>query len=530
MKLNLPVTGRAVKFDASANILSTTDLKGMITHVNPDFLSISGFNREELFGRSHNIVRHPDMPVAAFAHLWATLKSGRSWMGLVKNRCKNGDHYWVSAYVTPVLRDGQVVEYQSVRTCPEAGQADAAERLYAELRAGRQPRALRRPRLGLHGRLLAGCGLAIASGIGLASQFEDLLPFASIPTILASLGLCGAWLHWQLRPLQALLGKARSIASNPLSQHLYCGRNDEFGELAFALRMLEMEAGAVVGRIAESSRQLAEHAEHLATSVTSTSDATRQQQQETDQVASAVEQMACSVQEVARNAQQSATAADQTDAAANLGRQEVEATRLRITELEEEVRLATGVVQDVRKHSDAISQVLEVIQGVAEQTNLLALNAAIEAARAGEAGRGFAVVADEVRALASRTQSSTAQIHRIIDSLQQGAEQAVTAMQHSSERATDSLQQAQRASSSLESVNLQINAISGMSLQIASAVEQQSAASEEIQRSLTNIRMAADSNTLSSIKSQQSAQEVADLAGGLRLLAQQFWSSRRGPG
>ncbi|WP_236715548.1 PAS domain-containing protein, partial [Pseudomonas sp. BMS12] len=116
MKLNLPVSQREVAVDPRANILSTTDLKGVISYVNPDFIAISGFSEAELLGRSHNLVRHPDMPPAAFEHLWQTLKARRSWMGLVKNRCKNGDHYWVSAFATPVVRDGKVVEYQSVRT------------------------------------------------------------------------------------------------------------------------------------------------------------------------------------------------------------------------------------------------------------------------------------------------------------------------------------------------------------------------------------------------------------------------------
>ena len=128
MKLNLPVSGRAVNVGSSANILSTTDLKGAVSYVNQDFIDISGYSAAELLGKNHNIVRHPDMPPAAFAHLWQTLKAGKSWMGLVKNRCKNGDHYWVSAYATPVQRNGQVVEYQSVRTQASAAQIAAAER------------------------------------------------------------------------------------------------------------------------------------------------------------------------------------------------------------------------------------------------------------------------------------------------------------------------------------------------------------------------------------------------------------------
>ncbi|MCA8757751.1 PAS domain-containing protein [Klebsiella pneumoniae] len=111
-----------------------------MTYVNPDFIKISGFTEEELLGQPHNIVRHPDMPPAAFEHMWSTLKSGRSWMGLVKNRCKNGDHYWVSAYVTPIAKNGSIVEYQSVRTKPEPEQVLAAEKLYAQLRSGKAAR------------------------------------------------------------------------------------------------------------------------------------------------------------------------------------------------------------------------------------------------------------------------------------------------------------------------------------------------------------------------------------------------------
>uniref|UniRef100_UPI00313C7C59 methyl-accepting chemotaxis protein n=1 Tax=Pseudomonas sp. OTU5201 TaxID=3043850 RepID=UPI00313C7C59 len=527
MKINLPVSGQAVEFDANANILSTTDLKGVITHVNPDFLAISGFDRDDLLGRSHNLVRHPDMPQAAFADLWQTLKRGHSWMGLVKNRCKNGDHYWVSAYVTPVLREGKVVEYQSVRTRPESAQVAAAEWLYGELREGRAPRALRRPILGLRARLLAGCTAACLLAAVLAASLHGQWHHAWLPSAVAGLGLCAAWVHWQLRPLAALLGKARAIADNPVSQLLYCGRSDEFGELAFALRMLEAEAGAVVGRISESARQLAEHAGDLAASVASSSQATRQQQSDTEQVASAIEQMASSVQEVARSAQQSANAADQTDAAASLGCEDVDATRSHIAGLEAKVQQASQAVEALQGHSGDISQVLAVIRGVAEQTNLLALNAAIEAARAGDAGRGFAVVADEVRALASRTQRSTEEIHALIDNLQQGADQAVTAMQQSCQQATASLHQALRASDSLARIKGQVSEISGMSLQIASAVEEQSAASEEIQRSLASIRNAADSNAESGGRSQHSAHRVDELAKGLRELVQQFWDRQR---
>ncbi|MDF3931853.1 methyl-accepting chemotaxis protein [Pseudomonas citronellolis] len=520
MKLNLPVSGRQVEVPEGANILSTTDLKGAVSHLNPDFLAISGFSAEELLGHNHNRVRHPDMPPVAFAHLWATLRAGRSWMGLVKNRCKNGDHYWVSAFVTPIRRGGEVVEYQSVRTRASAAEIAAAEALYARLRAGA---TLRRPRLDLRARLLGGLLLAQALGALLGMALPGLAPAAGVLALVPG----GAWLLWQLQPLQALLARARGIADNPLSQRLYSDRDDEFGELDFALRMLDAQTGAVVGRMADASRQLAEHAGQLAAAVASAGQGTRRQQQETDQVASAMQQLAQSVQEVARHAQHSAVAAQCGERQARAGQDEVRSTRDQLEILEDAVRQAGAAVEQLHGHSAGISRMLAVIQEVAAQTNLLALNAAIEAARAGDAGRGFAVVADEVRALASRTADSALDIHRLVADLQRGAGASVQALRHSCEQAHASLGQAGRAAGALEQIAEQVAAIQRMSLEIAGAIEEQGCASEEIERSLLAIRESADGNASSANRSQDSAARVAALAAELRLLAVHFWEGRR---
>ena len=522
MKINLPVSGRAIDVPPAANILSTTDLKGALTYCNPDFIDISGFTEEELLGRNHNLVRHLDMPPAAFAHLWQTLKSGRSWMGLVKNRCKNGDHYWVSAYATPVVHDGQVVEYQSVRSRAEARCIERAETLYAQLREGRTPRVLKAPRLplGLRMGLSAGAPLVV---LGLVLGLSGVLPL--LPSLAAG-GALGAalalWLMLLLRPLQTLAAQTREIADNPLSQWVYSGRRDELGQIAFALVSLRAEARSVVGRIADSARQLRQDASELAAAVDSSSQATLQQQGETDQVASAIEQMAISAQEVARHAQLSASAASEADQETGSGLQLVEQTRQLVAALADEVQQSNLAIHQLEQHSQDINQVLEVIQGIAEQTNLLALNAAIEAARAGEAGRGFAVVADEVRALASRTQQSTAQIQRIIEHLQAGTGQAVGAMQRSHRQAQVSVEQALQAARALDGITARVGQISEMNIQIAAAVEEQSAVSEDIQRNLCGIRSANESNVVASGQSRHNAEHVAGLAERLQRLVEQF--------
>nr|WP_085621841.1 MULTISPECIES: PAS domain-containing methyl-accepting chemotaxis protein [unclassified Pseudomonas] len=523
MKTNLPVSGRAVEFSANANILSTTNTKGAITYVNPDFINISGFSETELLGVNHNIVRHPDMPPEAFAHLWQTLKDGRSWMGLVKNRCKNGDHYWVSAYVTPMQRDGETVEYQSVRTLPATALVQAAEHLYAQLRSGRKANCLRMSRLSVGMRLaLASTGVNLLCFAALGSLGALAWSHAALSMMLSSL-LLGGLLRFSLRPLDALARKARKIADNPLSQILYSGRRDQFGQVEFALQMLEAETRAIVGRIADSSRQLNKEAEELVSAVDDNNCATLRQQGETAQVASAIAQMASSVQEVARNAQLTASAANLANEESDRGQHLVEQTRQHIDSLASEVQQTSAVIDQLEQHGSEIGRVLEVIQSIAEQTNLLALNAAIEAARAGEAGRGFAVVADEVRGLASRTQQSTAHIQGTIETLRRSTGNAVLAMQRSHSKAEVSVEQALLAARALDGITRRVDEISGMSVQIAAAVEEQSAVGDSIQGSLADISQTTRNSVLASSQSRTTAAHVANLAERLQLLSAQLW-------
>ncbi|WP_371317662.1 methyl-accepting chemotaxis protein [Pseudomonas sp. D2002] len=330
-----------------------------------------------------------------------------------------------------------------------------------------------------------------------------------------------------MRPLGQLNQRARLIADNPLSQVIYTGRSDECGQIEFALQMLEAQVGAVVGRIGDASQRLAGHAAQLVEHLDNSHASSLGQQTQTDQVATAIHQMAASVAQVASHALEASTAADQAGSETREGHQRVDESRDAVLRLAQELARATAVIQQLESHSGAISGVLEVIRTIAEQTNLLALNAAIEAARAGEQGRGFAVVADEVRGLAQRTQQSTNEIQRMISTLQGGARDAVQAMAHSSEHVDASVAQAQQAALALDGISRRVSQITSMSQQIAAAVEEQSAVSEDINRNVVGIRNAGEATVSAGQQSQLSSANVAALAEDLRLLAQEFWGHRR---
>lgn len=530
MKVNLPITANEVKLNRGDNLLTTTNRKGAITYANPAFERISGYSKEEMLGQNHNLIRHPHMPPLAFEQMWKTIKSGKSWMGMVKNRCKNGDFYWVSAYVSPVMRDGQIIEFQSVRTRPDSQQVAAAESCYARLIKNQLPLALRLPVVSLSTTLGSAYLLVFLLGWLLSVFAFSLNPQGAgffLAALWAMVQLCT---HVFLRPLKQLAFKVKEMGDNPLGQYLYTGSRNEIGAIRFALDMQNAESAALVGRMADAASKLQREAQELVEAVCLSSQGNQRQQQETDQVATAVEEMAASIQEVARNAHSSAQAASDADSEVLDGQAVVAASRDITLALEAKINEVSRVIGSLAENTQEISMVTNVINGIAEQTNLLALNAAIEAARAGEQGRGFAVVADEVRGLAGRTQQSTASIGGLIKGFQDDARAAVGAMEASLQQVASSVEKAKNAAEALNEINHKVAAITGSTTQIAAAVEEQSAVSEEIMRSLVRIRAITNDNAAAGLQSQSNAEGMAGLAHNLELLANDFWLSRSAKG
>lgn len=526
MKKNLPITNTEQTFPSTANILSTTDTKGAITYVNDDFISISGFTVDELIGKNHNVVRHPEMPPAAFGDLWERVKAQQSWMGIVKNRCKNGDHYWVSAYVTPVVKDGVVNEYQSVRSKPESDDVQRAESLYKELMEGKVPRKVRKAGMSLQSRMLLAFNASLLLGVVAAVAMTDMeLTSALAVFVVTSLASFAVSIPL-FKPLRSAVNQARKVSDNLIAQHVYTGRNDDVGRVQYAIRFLEAESGGLIGRMADAADQLTNNAHKVMTSITGTAEGVQEQYSETDQVATAVNEMSASIQEVASNAQLTADSAHSASQEADAGRRVVNDTMATIRSLANEVEQASEVIRKLEADSNEISSIVDVIQAISEQTNLLALNAAIEAARAGEQGRGFAVVADEVRSLAGRTHDATDEIKSKIERLLAGSRNAVSVMEHSRQQASDSVEQAANAVDSLAAISSAISTINDMSTQIATAVEEQSAVADEINRSIMTIRSIAERTLEGAQHSEEASAEMIAMSEGLNELAGSFWARK----
>lgn len=701
MKVNTPVTLHEIELEEQDTIITKTDLKGVITYANADFCRISGFTEQELIGKNHNLVRHPDMPPAAFADLWSTLKQGKPWNGLVKNRCKNGDFYWVNAYVSPTEENGRIVGYTSMRTKPSRPQIAQVDSLYRKLSSGQANFALRHGKIvrnSLLDRINPLAWLQALNGpkqlillivtfllgyvlMGVLNQqalrkvqidgplyrqialqkdlIADVLPppeylveswqialemLVADPSELASMAEKSHKLrdefeakhrYWlanlsdgklkttlvenawnpgieflNLRdsrfiPLLLAGNRDEAIAVLPAMKASYINhrqsvdevvklaseeyaalqnmatqivstdnliligislmtliiiavmghlvyrnlmrvgdplyvaevvRHIAVGNLAIeinsagsdsesipaTLKDLQFRLRKLVGLISEKSDQVASESCQMATAANQTAVATQTQYALAGAAAASTDEMTRSIANIANNAQEALEISQQSSSSCEQGVSVINNAISSMQQIAATVREASHTVLSLGSQSQQISSVVQVIEGIADQTNLLALNAAIEAARAGEQGRGFAVVADEVRKLAERTSRATQEIEEMIGSIQIGMKNAVGNMESGVQQVDSGVVLANDAGQSIDRIREDALRVAQVVAEITEALAEQRSASEQIAQHVDEIARISGENSVAAKTSAQSAIELESTSLQLRNSVSRF--------
>ncbi|MFP6559175.1 methyl-accepting chemotaxis protein [Paraburkholderia sp. B3] len=478
MRNNQPVTHREFEIPDNATLMSTTDTQSYVNYANAAFIHASGFSQDEIQGQPHNIVRHPDMPQEAFADMWATLKGGEPWTALVKNRRKNGDHYWVRANAIPVVRNGQTSGYMSVRTKPSRDEIDAAEKLYGQFR---EHKAGKR---GFHKGLIVRTGL-----LGWTSMLKTLpvrwrirsALLVALPIVVAAAAFAGLrgmslaafagsvsfgcflvslWLERQIsRPLEQVLAQALRVASGESQKAVHIDRVDEIGMTLRTISQLGLMFRWLIDDVSEQVITVQRAINEIAQGNNDLSRRTEQAASNVQQTASSMAQMTATVKSNAETALQANTLAGSASDAAARGGQAV-------SEI-------VSTMNEITASSHKIADIIGVIDGIAFQTNILALNAAVEAARAGEQGRGFAVVAGEVRALAQRSANAAKEIKHLIST--------------SVEKVETGSSLVDEAGKTMDDIVAQVKRVSAMIAEIRSATEEQSSGATQIDHAVSDL-------------------------------------------
>lgn len=518
MKKNLPITNQQITLTAQDQLVSTTDLKGLITYANDDFQRISGFSSEDLLGQNHNLVRHLDMPPLAFADLWSRLKAGESWMGVVKNRCKNGDYYWVDAFISPVFENNQHIGYQSVRIKPKNNLIKRAAIAYQAINSKKQKAP--RKRWSIYGLLLGLVLLQILSTLtvlylidnrgwaGLAVGFIGLL----------ILGTAAVFLN----PLKEIYRKALDIVDNPVAQQIYSDKMNEFGALDLALRMQQSQLRTVIGRVQDASKKLGEIAGTTEDAMHQAEQGIINQESHLDNLAGMVDQLDNSIQEIEHSIQGVNTANQHMDKETYRGQASVTASIASVKRMADKLTAVTLSIESLSENAKSISDSVHAITEIADQTNLLALNAAIEAARAGEAGRGFAVVADAVRQLANNTQGVTETITLHIQTIQENINVSINQMLESHQESQVTVEQIEKAGLVLDEMTIAADNVLDSSQRVAVAVEEQAQASNSIVDSLQQLREGAHNTRLQAGVTSRDTDHLTEQIRKMHSLAKAF--------
>lgn len=499
MKINLPVTQVERFLEPGKPIVTKADLKGCITYANESFVNISGFEKHELIGQNHNLVRHPDMPPEAFEDLWKVVEAGQPWRGIVKNRAKNGDFYWVEAFVTPITQNGGIVGYMSVRNAPARDEVAAAEALYRQVKE--KVRAFPYTRLPSKGMELSGfawISATASAGLALTGAVVGGLPGIAIAGVGAVLALVLA-VRLQTGTLAHLKRLERNLAQideGRLAERIEAPPGD-LSTLFTQAEALRIHLRAMFADVLVSAREVAERSRQLDEAMHQLNGSATEQGERVMQIAAAMEEMSVSINEISSNTQNGLEAVQRTEDSAREAMRTMEGGIASSQRVVSVVEASQAQIEQVNMSVERIREVTQIITDIAEQTNMLALNAAIEAARAGEQGRGFAVVADEVRKLAERTRTSTKDIGSAVEAIVEQAGAAVKTMSHTAEEVTQSTAEIQGSSTGLQAIWDASQEAATYASEISDMLRQQSDASHEVATSMERISCAVEQTNFS---------------------------------